>query len=130
MRLNSRNSGNGKDDAVLSFANVRSILSPSSMESRRSNSLSRQLSSSGFDDDPLENALFGGPASFQVALARKHPPIRDCSRDTGQCYMGVCLPRQFIKMFPNDQMTVRRLSFVSTARSTGNNLLYIYHISS
>lgn len=112
VRLSSRNSA-GKEDPITSLAN-----------SRRSNSLSRQLSSSGFDDDPLENALFGGPESLPISGTHKlHQPIRDCSRETGRIYMGICLPRQFGKLFPNDKAS-RRLSFVISAMDTDDQTHY------
>lgn len=35
----------------------------------------------------------------------------DSSKNKGQCYMGICLPRVLADLFPDDQLVSRRLSF-------------------
>lgn len=61
-------------------------------------------SSGGFDDGSVENAVFGGPSSSLFTGGHERLPIRDPSVDVGQCYMGICLPRQLVRLFPEDDM--------------------------
>lgn len=37
--------------------------------------------------------------------------IKDDSKNKGQCYMGICLPRVLTELFPDNQVMCRRLSF-------------------
>lgn len=61
--------------------------------------------SSGVDDSLIENALYGGPSSsiFTTSAPSEKIIIRDSSSKPGQCYMGVTLPRQLIKLFPEEK---------------------------
>lgn len=61
-------------------------------------------SSSGYEDSLIEDTLFGGPSgslSLGSTPRERVPIIRDA---LSPCYMGICLPRQLIKIFPEDDL--------------------------
>lgn len=50
--------------------------------------------------------------------------IKDDPRLKGQCYMGICLPRVLIDLFPDNQVVSRRLSYVEKSFTWEGKLIF------